>query len=220
MIADPKASESKAKTIAGQLPNRLPMRDSALGATSGLCTEARCCISSPNQTQGPMTWPKRKSRKAHLDRARSNRANKADRRQYGGIAALRSLSPSTSLTHLNSLPARRPGVAYSLQYGCTCWIRPTDMAPTSTKARRPKCSVFKIFTCRWFPKRISLVLIRMPVHRPGVPPNEALRRSHHHRDNGYGDNQRERAGEDDGPPRKVRQILHCQACRLRLESIP
>ena len=37
MIADPKKSESKAKTIAGQLPNRLPMRDSALGAASGLC---------------------------------------------------------------------------------------------------------------------------------------------------------------------------------------
>ena len=48
MIADPNESESKAKTIAGQLPNRLPMRDSALRATSGLCTEARCCISSPN----------------------------------------------------------------------------------------------------------------------------------------------------------------------------
>ena len=48
MIADPKKSESKAKTIAGQLPNRLPMRDSALGAASGLCTEARFSISSPN----------------------------------------------------------------------------------------------------------------------------------------------------------------------------
>src|SRR5712671_4300932 len=48
MIADPKKSESKAKTIAGQLPNRLPMRDSALAAASGLCTEARCSISSPN----------------------------------------------------------------------------------------------------------------------------------------------------------------------------
>ncbi len=48
MMADPKKSESKAKTIAGQLPNRLPMRDSALGAASGLCTEARCCISSLN----------------------------------------------------------------------------------------------------------------------------------------------------------------------------
>src|SRR3982074_3756740 len=48
MIADPKKSESKAKAIAGQLPNRLPMRDSALGAASGLCTEARCCISSLN----------------------------------------------------------------------------------------------------------------------------------------------------------------------------
>src|SRR5882724_10798886 len=48
MIADPKKSESKAKTIAGQLPNRLPMRDSALGAASGLSTEARCSISSPN----------------------------------------------------------------------------------------------------------------------------------------------------------------------------
>src|SRR5438034_10762860 len=48
MIADPKKSESRAKTIAGQLPNRLPMRDSALGAASGLCTEARCSISSPN----------------------------------------------------------------------------------------------------------------------------------------------------------------------------
>jgi hypothetical protein len=48
MMADPKKSESKAKTIAGQLPNRLPMGDSALGATSGLCTEARCCILSLN----------------------------------------------------------------------------------------------------------------------------------------------------------------------------
>jgi hypothetical protein len=48
MIAEPKKSESKAKTIAGQLPNRLPMRDSALGAASGLCAEARCSISSPN----------------------------------------------------------------------------------------------------------------------------------------------------------------------------
>src|SRR6266478_5828355 len=48
MIADPKKSESKAKAIAGQLPNRLPMRDSAFGAASGLCTEARCSISSPN----------------------------------------------------------------------------------------------------------------------------------------------------------------------------
>jgi hypothetical protein len=48
MIADPKKSESKAKAIAGQLPNSLPMRDSALGAASGLCTEARCCISSLN----------------------------------------------------------------------------------------------------------------------------------------------------------------------------
>src|SRR6266566_9419425 len=47
MIADPKKSESKAKAIAGQLLNRL-MRDSALGAASGLCTEARCCISSLN----------------------------------------------------------------------------------------------------------------------------------------------------------------------------
>ena len=49
MIADPKESESKAKTIAGQLANRLPMRDSAFGLTSGLCTEARCSISSPNR---------------------------------------------------------------------------------------------------------------------------------------------------------------------------
>src|SRR6476620_781862 len=48
MIADPKKSESKANAIAGQLPNRLPMRDSAFGAASGLCTEARCSISSPN----------------------------------------------------------------------------------------------------------------------------------------------------------------------------
>src|SRR6266403_5384844 len=48
MIADPKKSESKAKAIAGQLLNRLPMRDSALGAASGLCTEARSCISSLN----------------------------------------------------------------------------------------------------------------------------------------------------------------------------
>ena len=47
MIADPKKSESKAKTITGQLPTRLPMRDSALGAASGFCT-ARCNISSPN----------------------------------------------------------------------------------------------------------------------------------------------------------------------------
>ena len=46
MIADPKKSESKAKAIAGQLPNRLPMRDSAFGAA--LCTEARCSISLPN----------------------------------------------------------------------------------------------------------------------------------------------------------------------------
>jgi hypothetical protein len=46
MIADPKKSESNAKPITGQLPNRLPMRDSALGL--GLCTEARCCISSLN----------------------------------------------------------------------------------------------------------------------------------------------------------------------------
>jgi hypothetical protein len=48
MKADPKESESKAKTIADPLPNRLPMRGSALRATSGLCTEARCSISSPN----------------------------------------------------------------------------------------------------------------------------------------------------------------------------
>jgi hypothetical protein len=48
MIADPKESESKAKTIAAQLPNRLPMRGTALGATSGSCTQARCSISSPN----------------------------------------------------------------------------------------------------------------------------------------------------------------------------
>src|SRR6266403_2304325 len=48
MMADPKKSESKAKTIAGQLPNRLPMGDSALGAASGLWTEARYCISSLN----------------------------------------------------------------------------------------------------------------------------------------------------------------------------
>ena len=47
MMADPKKSESKAKTITGQLPTRLPMRDSALGAASGFCT-ARCNISSPN----------------------------------------------------------------------------------------------------------------------------------------------------------------------------
>ena len=47
MMADPKKSESKAKTITGQLPNRLPMRDSALGAASGFC-KARCSISSPN----------------------------------------------------------------------------------------------------------------------------------------------------------------------------
>ena len=48
MIADPKKNESKAKAIAGQLLNRLPMRDSALGAASGLCTEERSCISSLN----------------------------------------------------------------------------------------------------------------------------------------------------------------------------
>src|SRR3981081_626190 len=48
MIADPKKSERKAKTIAGEPPNRLPMRDSALGAALGLSTEARCSISSPN----------------------------------------------------------------------------------------------------------------------------------------------------------------------------
>src|SRR5258707_8021383 len=48
MMADPKKSESKAKTIAGQLQNRLPMGDRALGAASGLCTEAWCCISSLN----------------------------------------------------------------------------------------------------------------------------------------------------------------------------
>src|SRR3954452_3248964 len=47
MMADPKKSESKAKTITGQLPTRLPMRDGALGAASGFCT-ARCNISSPN----------------------------------------------------------------------------------------------------------------------------------------------------------------------------
>jgi len=32
MIADPKKSESKAKAIAGQLLNRLPMRDSRSGS--------------------------------------------------------------------------------------------------------------------------------------------------------------------------------------------
>src|SRR3981081_2934637 len=48
MIADPKESENKAKTIAGQFPKRARMRDSALGATSGSCTEARCNILSPN----------------------------------------------------------------------------------------------------------------------------------------------------------------------------
>ena len=47
MIADPKKSESKAKMLAGQLPNCLPMRNSALGPTSGSCTEARCSISLP-----------------------------------------------------------------------------------------------------------------------------------------------------------------------------
>jgi hypothetical protein len=47
MMADPKQSESKAKTIAGQLPNRLPMRGGALGAASCLCTGAACSISSP-----------------------------------------------------------------------------------------------------------------------------------------------------------------------------
>src|SRR6266550_3668324 len=48
MIADPKKSESKAKTLAGQLPNCLPMRDSALGPTLvGSCTEVRCSISLP-----------------------------------------------------------------------------------------------------------------------------------------------------------------------------
>src|SRR3954451_6055530 len=48
MMADPKKRESKAKTITGQLPTRLPMRDSALGAASGFCPKARCSISSPN----------------------------------------------------------------------------------------------------------------------------------------------------------------------------
>ena len=82
MIADPNESESKAKTIAGQLPNRLPMRDSALRATSGLCTEARCCISSPNHEIAiieiglpsdprPMICPpigmRVRSRRGHLD---------------------------------------------------------------------------------------------------------------------------------------------------------
>jgi len=46
MIADPNASESKAKTIAGRLPNCLPIRDNALGPTSGLCAQARYSISS------------------------------------------------------------------------------------------------------------------------------------------------------------------------------
>src|SRR3977135_1647502 len=66
MIADPKASESKAKTIAGQLPNRRPMRNRALGAASSSCTEARYCIRSPQSDARPMIWPKRYSRKAHL----------------------------------------------------------------------------------------------------------------------------------------------------------
>ena len=81
MMADPKKSESKAKTIAGQLQNRLPMRDSALGAASGLCTEARCSISSPNyeialfeipaalRPQADGLWPESIvcSRKGHLN---------------------------------------------------------------------------------------------------------------------------------------------------------
>jgi hypothetical protein len=47
MITDPKKSESKAKTIAGRLTNRRPMRESAV-ATSGSSTEARRSITSPN----------------------------------------------------------------------------------------------------------------------------------------------------------------------------
>src|SRR6266571_3789216 len=93
MIADPKKSESKAKAIAGQLPNRLPMRDSALGAASGLCTEAWCSISSPNheialfeipaalRLPGPMICPPRVSTSAHgkgyLDQP-TNRAEPGD----------------------------------------------------------------------------------------------------------------------------------------------
>src|SRR5258708_2726845 len=49
MVAETKASESKAKTIAGEPPNRLPMRNSLLRATPSSLTEGRYCISTPNQ---------------------------------------------------------------------------------------------------------------------------------------------------------------------------
>ena len=66
MMANPKASENEAKTIAGKLPNRLPMRDSVLGAASRPCPAGRSCIWSPNQTHRPTIWPKRHCRKVHL----------------------------------------------------------------------------------------------------------------------------------------------------------
>ena len=91
MIADPKESESKAKTIAGQLPNRLPMRRSALGATSGSCTEARCSISSPNHEIAiTETWAASRPKADDLPpsgiharplKKRSPANNKADRGQ-------------------------------------------------------------------------------------------------------------------------------------------
>src|SRR5262249_32038934 len=91
MIADPKESESKAKTIAGQLPNRLPMRRSALGATSGSCTEARCSISSPNHEIAiTETWAASRAKADDLPprglrarplKKRSPANNKADRGQ-------------------------------------------------------------------------------------------------------------------------------------------
>jgi hypothetical protein len=91
MIADPKESESKTKTIAGQLPNRLPMRRSALGATSGSCTEARCSISSPNHEIAiTQTWAASRSKADDLPprsiharplKKRSPTNNKADRGQ-------------------------------------------------------------------------------------------------------------------------------------------
>jgi hypothetical protein len=59
MITDPKESESEAKMIAGQLQNRLPMRDSALRATLGSCTAARCSISSANHEKCDHREPSR-----------------------------------------------------------------------------------------------------------------------------------------------------------------
>jgi hypothetical protein len=82
MIADPNASESKAKTIAGRLPNCLPIRDNALGPTSGLCAQARYSISSSDHENGdhqrfghsvrpkPMICPQEAcafAQEAHLD---------------------------------------------------------------------------------------------------------------------------------------------------------